>query len=213
MPTAPIAAFIPQQFLDANGRPLAGGLIYTYATGTSTPLATYSAADLDPLSVRTNPIVLADDGTPQDGEAIYGLPQAYRIVVHDSDDVLVYERDPVLDTGYQFAEDYGQLQTAGPVAAVTTGYQVLATDRYVPVDSTGSPSITLPAAADFTGMLIVKNVTTAAGTVTITPDGTDTIDTIAAAYVLPISTSPIFSTVQLISNGVDAWIVSARFNP
>ena len=76
MATAPIAPFIPQQFLDSDGHPLAGGLIYTYATGTSTPLATYSAADLDPLSVRTNPIVLADDGTPQDGVLRSGVDQA-----------------------------------------------------------------------------------------------------------------------------------------
>jgi len=31
-----------QQFFDNNGIPLAGGLIYTYQAGSSTPLVTYT---------------------------------------------------------------------------------------------------------------------------------------------------------------------------
>lgn len=33
------------QFFDNNGNPLAGGLIYTYAAGTTTPAATYTSSD------------------------------------------------------------------------------------------------------------------------------------------------------------------------
>jgi hypothetical protein len=44
------------QFFDNNGIPLAGGLIYTYAAGTTTPQATYttSAGNI----ANANPIVL-----------------------------------------------------------------------------------------------------------------------------------------------------------
>jgi hypothetical protein len=48
------------QFFDNNGVPLAGGLLYTYAAGTTTPLATYttSAGNI----ANTNPIVLDSAG-------------------------------------------------------------------------------------------------------------------------------------------------------
>ena len=38
-PVSPVAK--APQFLDNNGQPIAGGLIYTYASGTNTPLATF----------------------------------------------------------------------------------------------------------------------------------------------------------------------------
>jgi len=44
------------QFFDNNGDPLSGGLIYTYAAGTTTPEATYT--DNTGNSANTNPIVL-----------------------------------------------------------------------------------------------------------------------------------------------------------
>ena len=44
------------QFLDATGAPLVGGLVYTYAAGTTTPQATYT--DSAGTQPNTNPIVL-----------------------------------------------------------------------------------------------------------------------------------------------------------
>jgi len=49
-----------QQFFDNNGVPLAGGLIYTYQAGTSTPLATYT--DNGGTIANANPIVLDSSG-------------------------------------------------------------------------------------------------------------------------------------------------------
>ena len=45
-----------QKFFANNGRPLAGGLLFTYAAGTDTKIATYT--DSSGLSQNTNPIVL-----------------------------------------------------------------------------------------------------------------------------------------------------------
>jgi hypothetical protein len=45
-----------QQFFDNNGVPLAGGLIYQYQAGSSTPLATYTT--VNGTIANTNPIVL-----------------------------------------------------------------------------------------------------------------------------------------------------------
>ena len=44
------------QFFDANGNPLVGGKLFTYAAGTTTPLATYT--DSSAGTPNTNPIIL-----------------------------------------------------------------------------------------------------------------------------------------------------------
>jgi hypothetical protein len=54
---AKLTPFVRPRWLDANGTaPLAGGLLYTWAAGTTTPKATYS--DATGLVANTNPVVL-----------------------------------------------------------------------------------------------------------------------------------------------------------
>jgi hypothetical protein len=48
------------QFIDAAGIPLAGGFVYTYAAGTTTPQATYT--DSTGATANTNPIILDSRG-------------------------------------------------------------------------------------------------------------------------------------------------------
>jgi len=48
------------QFLDANGNPMVGGKLYTYAAGTTTPLATYT--DYSGGTPNTNPVILDSRG-------------------------------------------------------------------------------------------------------------------------------------------------------
>lgn len=60
MATKNISPTAKQQFFDLNGDPLVGGLVYTYVTGSSTPLATYT--DDTGTSANTNPIVLDSRG-------------------------------------------------------------------------------------------------------------------------------------------------------
>ncbi len=62
------------QFSDANGAPLTGGLIYSYLSGTTTPVTTYTSRD--GTTNNTNPIVLDAAGrTPNeiwlDGGVLY----------------------------------------------------------------------------------------------------------------------------------------------
>jgi hypothetical protein len=62
------------QFFDGNGDPLAGGLLYTYLAGTSTPVSTYTSRS--GAALNTNPIVLNAAGrTPAeiwlDGGVLY----------------------------------------------------------------------------------------------------------------------------------------------
>jgi len=69
------------QFFTTTGLPLAGGLIYTYQAGSSTPLATYS--DNGGVYANTNPIVLGTDGRPQT-EIWLTYGYNYKFVLQDS---------------------------------------------------------------------------------------------------------------------------------
>ena len=77
------------QFFDLNGAPLAGGLLYTYAAGTTTPLATYT--DSTGLIANTNPIVLDSRG-----EANVWLGTAsYKLALYTSVGVLIWTVDNI----------------------------------------------------------------------------------------------------------------------
>ena len=77
------------QFFDANGDPLAGGLLYTYAAGSTTPLTTYT--DSTGVSANTNPIVLDSRG-----EANVWLGAAiYKFALYTSVGVLIWTVDNI----------------------------------------------------------------------------------------------------------------------
>jgi hypothetical protein len=79
-----------QQFFDSNGLPLAGGKVYTYAAGTTSPIATY--VDAAGVTANTNPIILDSQGMCN----IWLLTSAsYKYVVYDADDVLQFTTDNI----------------------------------------------------------------------------------------------------------------------
>lgn len=84
------------QFFNNDGVPLAGGKIYTYAAGTTTPKNTYttSAGNI----AHTNPIVLDSSGRVSSGE-IWLLAAAYKFVIKDSTDILIGTYDNILGIG------------------------------------------------------------------------------------------------------------------
>lgn len=80
---------IDSQFLDANGDPLSGGMLYFYDTGTANAKTTYSDSAM--TSANANPVVLDAAGVPSD---IFFAGTA-KVALHDSDDVLLRSMDPV----------------------------------------------------------------------------------------------------------------------
>ena len=85
------------QFFDLNGAPLSGGLLYTYAAGTTTPLASYT--DSTGLIANTNPIVLDSRG-----EANVWLGAAiYKFALYTSVGVLIWTVDNI--NGSTFASN------------------------------------------------------------------------------------------------------------
>ena len=68
------------QFLDNNGNPLSGGLLYTYIAGTTTPQATYTTSSGS--TPHSNPIVLDSSGrVPAGGEVWLTVGQTYKFVL------------------------------------------------------------------------------------------------------------------------------------
>jgi hypothetical protein len=198
--------WIEQRFLDADGAPLIGGKVWTYAAGTSTPLATYTDVDLDPGSAHTNPIILDGEARPEDGP-IFLAATGYKFVVMDADDVTQYTVDMIENVGQVFAGTFGNILAEGS-KNVTSGYQVLTTDRLVTVDSTGGADpcvITLPAAADATQPVCIKNLGSVV--LAVTPSGTDTIDTQLGEYEVPVAANPVAPCIWLAPDGVSGWFI------
>ena len=48
------------QFFDANGNPLVGGKLFTYAAGTTTPQSTFT--DYNGATANTNPVIMNSRG-------------------------------------------------------------------------------------------------------------------------------------------------------
>ena len=122
-----LAPFFRQQFFNQNGVPLASGQIFTYAAGTTTPLATYT--DQSGLTPNANPIIL--DSTGQ--APIWLGPSAYKFVIEDSLSNVIETVDQVQSITYQINQlisangtsvwqsvnvSYTQLQTAGLTNAI-----------------------------------------------------------------------------------------------
>jgi len=83
---------VGQQFFDDNGVPLAGGLIYTYQAGSSTPLVSYTTSS--GTIANSNPIVLDASGrTPQQIWLLTGF--SYKFILQNADAVLIQTLDNI----------------------------------------------------------------------------------------------------------------------
>lgn len=82
------------QFFDNSGVPLAGGLVYTYAAGTTTPQTTYTTSAGS--TAHANPIVLDSAGRVASGGEIWLTdPLAYKFVLKTSAAVTIATYDNV----------------------------------------------------------------------------------------------------------------------
>jgi hypothetical protein len=78
-----------QQYTDSAGAPLAGGQLWTYAAGTSTPLATYS--DSAGTAPNTNPVTLDARGEA----AIYWAALPYKVTLKDAGGATIWTVDNI----------------------------------------------------------------------------------------------------------------------
>jgi hypothetical protein len=102
------------QFFTAAGIPLVGGKLYTYASGTTVPLATYTDSVGD--TANTNPIILDSRGEA----GVWLGPSRYTFKLEDADGNLIWTVDGV-----------GTIQgSQNPVTVAASGQTVFTVPEY-----------------------------------------------------------------------------------
>ena len=190
---------------DSDGEVLPNAKLYSYETGGSfsTPQALYSSSAL--TVALSNPVVSDSGGR---FAAMFLLPTGYDLRLLDEDDNVIWTALNVEDIGQAFLSDLGATFADG-ARDVVSGYTVLSSDNLITVDSTGGadPCVINLQPASERGMPIgIKNLGTIA--LAVTPDGSEMIDGVAAAYAVPAASSPSFPTIWLWPDpdGTGYWI-------
>lgn len=134
-----------QQFFTNSGAPLSGGLLYTYAAGTTTPQATYTTAA--GTTANSNPIVLNSAGR-LDSEVWLTSTLTYKFILKDSGGVTI--------------ATYDDIPGIGSVSGLTTGTSILSGNG-----SGGFSNVTIGSNLSFVGgTLSATTGGSGAGTVT-----------------------------------------------
>jgi hypothetical protein len=102
------------QFFTAAGIPLVGGKLYTYASGTTVPLATYTSSVGN--IANTNPVILDSRGEAN----VWLNPSRYTFKLEDADGNLIWTVDGV-----------GTIQgSQNPVTVAAAGQTVVTVPEY-----------------------------------------------------------------------------------
>jgi hypothetical protein len=160
--------FIIQEF-DNNGEPLAGGLLYTYEAGTSTPKATYT--DASGNTANANPIELDSAGRA----SVWLDTGSYKFVLRTSAGALIKEIDDI--TG-EASNAFGE-----GVDTITTNTLVSAAYQNNILNCTSAVTLSLIAAATATEGFVFSVKNSSAGNVTIDPDGSELINGVSTLVI------------------------------
>lgn len=108
------------QFFAADGTPLVGGKVYTYAAGTTTPLATFTNANA--TTPNTNPVILDARG---ECNLWFATATSYKVVLKDADDNLIWTVDNVSTYGTIASQNFNNVNiTGGAISGITATFDV-----------------------------------------------------------------------------------------
>ena len=132
------------QFFDDSGTPLAGGKIYTYLAGTTTPATSYTARD--GLTPNSNPIILDAGGRPPNEIWLTG-GTLYKYIIKTSADSLIgaYDNLPAVNdptTINSLITVTGTNTLTGTATPALTGYTLGQQFTFVVVN-TNTTAVTL----------------------------------------------------------------------
>ena len=156
------------QFFDDNGVPLAGGLIYTYLSGTSTPATTYTSSS--GATPNTNPIVL--DAAGRVAEEVWLTDDVqYRLVLQTALSVQIWLKDNISG----FLSSTGRpiiVPSEATPSQTAAGSLVWGTTSQILTSGNGSGRVTFvdtATAQTLTNKRVTPRVNTVASGATITP--------------------------------------------
>jgi hypothetical protein len=112
------------QFFGTDGLPLVGGKLYTYAAGTTTPLATYTS--YTGATANTNPVILDSNGQ---ANVWLSDSTSYKFVLKTSTDTMLYTTDyvsvPLTATSFASPPAIGSVSpNAGTFTNLNVVYQL-----------------------------------------------------------------------------------------
>lgn len=167
-----------EQFCDATGTPYAGGSLTFYASGTTTPLNTYSDKAL--TIANTNPVVLDSAGR---AGTIFLQNLAYKVVLEDVNLNVIWTMDPVYASDFSTVAQF--LSGSGSPNGSVAG-------------SAGSATIPASSYWDFTNQILYictqTGTTSTAVWTAINSGSTVTSTPTPDGYLTPTSGTPIITS-------------------
>lgn len=185
----PLSLLIPAwfSFLDANGKPLAAGTLNFYEAGTLTPQSVFGD-DTGGTSLGAV-VTLSSSGQPENGSNPTGVfisPTGYKCIVKDVNGATVKMQDSIEDIGATFLAELGIFLATGQKSP-TSPYTVTNDDLFV---SIAGGIVLLQPVGSRTQPLTIQNTSTSA-TTAVTPNGSENINNVAAAFTLQAASSSV----------------------
>lgn len=177
----------------ASGLPLAGGKLYTFAAGTSSPKASYT--DALTYTPNANPVVL--DGN---GEAAVFLDGSYKLILKDSNDVTLWTLDNIRATD---ARDINT-QTDDYTLVIGDAYKFVEMNKgsAVNLNVPANDSVAFPIGCE----IFIRQY--GAGQITLVPAGGVTIRTPTT-----LRSNVQYSELKLSKRGTNEWVLSGDIDP
>ena len=221
------------QFFDNNGIPLAGGLLYTYAAGTSTPLATYTTQQATVLN--SNPIVLDSAGRVPN-EIWLTSTYAYKFVLQNASGVQVWSYDNLVGINSNFTAYSLQEQTftatqgqtvftltgisyvpgTNNLSVFVNGSKQIVSTNYLETSSTVVTFLTglnVGDVVDFITAISTSTTATTANNISYTQGSTGSTTTNVQAKLQQTIALTDFSTVaQAITTGGSLYVPAGTYN-
>jgi hypothetical protein len=200
-----LAPVLKRKFTDDDGMPLAGGKLYTYAAGTTTPKATYQDRDGD--AAHTNPIVLDANG---ECAQIWLDEGGYKFKLDDANDVELWIEDDIttLDEARLASAFYRDVVY---ITDADSPYVVSQSDNGKLISASPASGAITISLAQISALTLPFNIaiqtTSIANNVTINRGGTDTIGSSGATSKVLSTTNAACHFIAETEPAPDNWSV------